>query len=117
MQAAKNSEVTNLGRDSMYGTGLHLGFRIRALTSGVRHNEMLYLLTLRQVSALDWWTPTRRANSYTTPLSPTMPVLTLHHRVRTHMARADLNHDLNHSLSRYAGIQMVPVVGDRNCDP
>ena len=28
-QAAKNSEVTNLGHDSMYGTGLHLGLSVR----------------------------------------------------------------------------------------
>ena len=27
-QAAKNSEVTNLGHDSMYGTGLHLGLSV-----------------------------------------------------------------------------------------
>ena len=56
---------------------------------------MLYLLALRQVSALNWGTLTRHAGSYTTPLSPTMPVLTLYHRVRVHMPAGDLSHEMN----------------------
>ena len=56
---------------------------------------MLYLLALRQVSALNWGTPTRHASSYTTPLRPTMPVLTLYHRVRVHMPTGDLSHEMN----------------------
>ena len=34
-QAAKNSEVTNLGHDSMYGTGLHLGLSSLGLGLGL----------------------------------------------------------------------------------
>ena len=56
---------------------------------------MLYLLALRQVSALNWGTLTRHASSYTTPLSPTMPVLTLYHRVRVRMPAGDLSHEMN----------------------
>ena len=56
---------------------------------------MLYLLALRQVSALNWGTLTRHASSYTTPLSPTMPVLTLYHRVSVHMPAGDLSHEMN----------------------
>ena len=50
--------------------------------TGVRHNEMLSLLALRQVIALNWGTLTRHASSYTTSLSPTTPELTFYHRVR-----------------------------------
>ena len=60
---------------------------------------MLNLLTLSEVSALKWGTLTRQASSYTTPLSPTMPVLTLYHRVREHMVATDLNHETNFMTS------------------
>ena len=56
---------------------------------------MLYLLALRQVSALNWGTLTRHASSYTTPLSPTKPDLTFYHRVRVHMVATDLSHETN----------------------
>ena len=56
---------------------------------------MLHLLALRQVSALNWGTLTRQASSYITPLSPTLPVLTSYHRVRTHMPAGDLSHEMN----------------------
>ena len=56
---------------------------------------MLYLLAPRQVSALNWGTLTRHASSYTTPLSPTMPVLTSYHRVRVHVPAGDLSHEMN----------------------
>ena len=56
---------------------------------------MLYLLALRQVSALNWRTLTRHASSYTTPLSPTKPDLTFYHRVRVHMPAGDLSHEMN----------------------
>ena len=56
---------------------------------------MLYLLALRQVSALNWGTLTRHASSYITSLSPTKPNLTFYHRVREHMVATDLNHETN----------------------
>ena len=63
--------------------------------TGVRHNEMLSLLALRQVIALNWGTLTCHASSYTTPLSPTKPDLTFYHRVRVHMVATDLSHETN----------------------
>ena len=54
---------------------------------------MLYLLALRQVSALNWGTLTRHASSYITSLSPTKPELTFYHRVRVHMPAGDLSHE------------------------
>ena len=56
---------------------------------------MLYLLALRQVSALNWGTLTRHASSYITSLSPTKPNLTFYHRVRVHMSMEDLSHEMN----------------------
>ena len=56
---------------------------------------MLYLLALRQVSALNWGTLTRHASSYTTSQSPTTPELTFYHRVRVHMPAGDLSHEVN----------------------
>ena len=63
--------------------------------TGVRHNDMLSLLALRQVIALNWGTLTRHASSYTTSLRPTTPELTFYHRVRVHMSAEDLSHEVN----------------------
>ena len=80
---------------------------------------MLYLLALRQVSALDWGTLTRHASSYTTPLSPTMPVLTLYHRVRVHMPAGDLSHEMN--LMTYPDMRednwQLDLTGTLHCQP
>ena len=56
---------------------------------------MLYLLALRQVSAINWGTLARQASSYTTSLNPTKPNLTFYHRVRVHMPAGDLSHEMN----------------------